>query len=326
MLKMALLIALVSLSDSPAYLPPQAFTEIKAFETRLREQVSFQAVKPPVSSHNPETIKTDASEESNEVQTGIPVNGGTQATVQSGAQGGNEPSWEKIQEARNRARDFAQSSQARIGFALQADDHQVLSWRGSSQYSSNSLIKAVIMTAYLRRGSVKGRSLTGSERQLLGSMIKESDNRAATILIRRTGTPALVSLGDKVGMRSFDPKLSTWGSSKMSPLDATRLMQNMFTHIPARHRQASRHWMSNTVNWQKWGLWEARPEGGRLYAKAGWSGRGRVVHAGQLRCNGQTINLAVFVESSNQAKSIELVERVARRLLMPWRVSGCEEK
>ena len=59
------------------------------------------------------------------------------------------------------------------------------------QYSSASLVKAMLLVAYLDRGDVRRRDLRGSERRLLGPMVRVSDNDAATAIYQRVGVDGL---------------------------------------------------------------------------------------------------------------------------------------
>src|SRR5947209_14674611 len=64
-------------------------------------------------------------------------------------------------------------------------------WRATRTYPSASLLKSMLLVAYLNRASVRGRPLTGSERALLGPMITRSDNTDATAVLGIVGAGGL---------------------------------------------------------------------------------------------------------------------------------------
>src|SRR3954452_6880116 len=58
-------------------------------------------------------------------------------------------------------------------------------------YPSASVVKAMLLVAYLRRPQVRGRDLRASDRALLDPMIRRSDNVAATRVRDRVGNAGL---------------------------------------------------------------------------------------------------------------------------------------
>ena len=66
--------------------------------------------------------------------------------------------------------------------------------REGVQYRSASVVKAMLLVAYLRRADVRGRALRADERALLDPMIRFSDNRAADRVHARSGLAALAAL------------------------------------------------------------------------------------------------------------------------------------
>ena len=62
------------------------------------------------------------------------------------------------------------------------------------QYRSASVVKAMLLVAYLRRSDVRGRGLRADERALLDPMIRFSDNGAADAVHARVGLAALAAL------------------------------------------------------------------------------------------------------------------------------------
>ena len=78
---------------------------------------------------------------------------------------------------------------------------RIYGFRRSVQYSSASLVKAMLLVSYLNRGDVRRRHLHPGERHLLGPMIRASDNDAATAIYARVGTAGLNRLAHRAGER-----------------------------------------------------------------------------------------------------------------------------
>ena len=91
-----------------------------------------------------------------------------------------------------------------VSFSLRTERRH-WSHGGTTTYRSASVVKAMLLVAYLRRGDVRGRRLRGGERALLDPMIRRSDNDAADAVSARVGMLALSALARRTGMRAFLP-------------------------------------------------------------------------------------------------------------------------
>ena len=87
------------------------------------------------------------------------------------------------------ARAWAAQRAGDVSFAVRTE-RRGWSWRGATPYRSASLVKAMLLVAYLRRADVRGRALRAGERALLDPMVRRSDNRAADAIHARVGLPA----------------------------------------------------------------------------------------------------------------------------------------
>ena len=68
---------------------------------------------------------------------------------------------------------------------------------------SASVVKAMLLVAYLRRPEVRRRPLRPGERALLGPMIRRSDNARASQVCNIVGTGGLARLAGRARMRNF---------------------------------------------------------------------------------------------------------------------------
>jgi len=182
---------------------------------------------------------------------------------------------------------------------------------------SASVVKAMLLVAYLRQPDVRHRKLRGAERALLGPMIRRSDNAAASQVCNVVGTGGLARLARRVHMRRFHAT-RPWGLSTIDVADQTRLFLHIDRQIPSRHRRYAMRLLGSIVPAQRWGIARARPRGWALYVKGGWgSGTGWVDHqVALLRRGRRRMAVAILITSSpSHAYGNETLRGVAARLL-----------
>src|SRR5215218_3368386 len=111
------------------------------------------------------------------------------------------------------ARAFAEARRGEVAFAARTRERH-WSHRGDVRYRSASVVKAMLLVAYVRRADVRRRALRADERALLDPMIRVSDNDAADAVYARVGPPALTALAGRAGMRAFYAH-PVWGGSQI---------------------------------------------------------------------------------------------------------------
>ncbi len=99
-------------------------------------------------------------------------------------------------------------------------------FRRGIRYSSASLVKAMLLVAYLDRREVRHRRVRGAERRLLGPMIRASDNDAATAIYDRVGPAGLQRLAHRSGMHRFIPN-PVWGGCQVTARDQARFFSRI---------------------------------------------------------------------------------------------------
>jgi beta-lactamase class A len=182
---------------------------------------------------------------------------------------------------------------------------------------SASVIKAMLLVAYLRRKSVRHRALTRADRRLLSPMIRRSDNAAASRVRQIVGDSGLWGLAARARMRRFRPE-SPWGLSRIDASDQARFFFRIDRFVPRRHRRTALRLLRSIVRSQRWGVGRARPRGWALYFKGGWgSGTGWVDHqVALLRRGRRRLALAILITNSpSHAYGKQTLRGVARRLL-----------
>jgi hypothetical protein len=187
------------------------------------------------------------------------------------------------------ARTYAQSRVGLIAFAVVDERGRLHGYRASAVAPSASVLKAMLLVAYLRKASVRDRSLTDYERGLLGPMIRRSDNNAASTILGLVGSRGVTRLAAVTGMTDFRLVTPIWGLSHITPRDQAHYFHHIDRYVPVRHRHYAMHLLATIVRSQRWGIAQVSPEGWNLYFKSGWgSGTGLVDHQVALLRRGET--------------------------------------
>ncbi len=186
-------------------------------------------------------------------------------------------------------------------------------------FDSASVIKAMLLVAYLRKLAAAHDALDATSRTLLEPMIQLSDNDAATAIWERDGDWRLRALARAAGMTDFSIE-GVWGNAQISAADQARFFFAMEDLIPSRFRHFANHLLSHIVGYESWGIPAvARPRGWTVYFKGGWRGteRGQLVHQiARLRRPRERLAIAVMTDGDpSMSYGIETIEGVAKRLL-----------
>src|SRR5690242_6865794 len=124
-----------------------------------------------------------------------------------------------------------------IAFAVRTPSHKIWAYRPDHQEWSASIVKAMLLVAYVSEPSVASRSLSARERSILRGMITASNNDDAQVIYDQVGNSGLEALAHRVGMTHFATNPSgIWGET----LITSRAQTNFFLHIeeymPSSHR------------------------------------------------------------------------------------------
>jgi hypothetical protein len=194
--------------------------------------------------------------------------------------------------------------------------------RRGVQYSSASLVKAMLLVAYLDRKDVRHRALRRSERGLLGPMIRVSDNDAATAIYGRVGEGGLNRLAHRARMRRFASN-PVWGGCQVTAGDQARFFSRLRSLLPPRHRGYGLGLLHRIVSYERWGIPRGAPSGWRLYFKGGWfrdDDGWRVHQAALLRKGKRRISIAVLTRGSpSLGYGAATIAGVTSRLLRGYR-------
>jgi Beta-lactamase enzyme family len=224
-----------------------------------------------------------------------------------------------------RVREAAQFVQGRTGsasFAVIDERRGVHGYRADVQYSSASLVKAMLLVAYLDRKEVRRRDLRRSERRLLAPMIRLSDNDAASAVYERVGEGGLTRLARRAGMQSFVAN-PVWGGCQVTSRDQARFFLRIRELLPRVHRKYAMSLLRRIVSYERWGIPPATPSGWGIYFKGGWfrdDDGWRVHQAALLRQGGRRIAIAVLTRGGPSLEyGAATITGVTSRLLHGYR-------
>jgi len=172
---------------------------------------------------------------------------------------------------------YARSRVGDIAFAVRTDD-RFWGYRPNHVEWSASVVKAMLMVAYLDRPSVAHRVLNGYDRSLLWPMITESDNNAADEVYVTVGPGALYALAHRIGLASFSTQ-AVWGKTTITASGQTKFFLHIDSYVAPLHRAYAMLLLSSIVPYERWGIGEVAPRGWTVYFKGGWgSGTGLLDH------------------------------------------------
>ena len=215
------------------------------------------------------------------------------------------------------ARAYAQTRPGQVSFAVRTEG-RFFGHATTRAVPSASVLKAMLMVAYLRRPGVRGRKLTARDRALLGPMIRRSDNATASAIFVRVGERGLHAVARAAGMRRFVPAAPIWGNSRVDARDQTRFFLRIDALVPARHRAYAMTLLRTITPSQRWGIGRATPRGWTAYFKGGWgSGTGAVDQQVALMRRGPLrVSVAIMTTGNgSHAAGKQTLRGVATRLL-----------
>jgi hypothetical protein len=217
-----------------------------------------------------------------------------------------------------RARAWAARRRGTISFSVRVGG-RAWGWRERRAVPTASVLKALMLVAYLRQGDVAHRPLRPADRALLAPMIRRSDNVAATRVRDIVTSAGLARLGRVAHLPSLRVA-AIWGLSRLDARDASRFFLELPDLVPARHRAYATWLLAHVVASQRWGIGQIRlPAGWRLLFKGGWgSGTGAVDHQVALltsRCGARVALAAMTTDDGTHAYGQASLRGVFARLL-----------
>lgn len=106
------------------------------------------------------------------------------------------------------ARSYLHDRDGYTAFAVIDSDGRMRGSHLHRTFVSASVVKAMLLVAYLREAAGAHRRLDEEDRELLQPMIHYSDNEAASAVWERVGNPRLRALARRAGMTDFSIEAS----------------------------------------------------------------------------------------------------------------------
>ena len=167
-----------------------------------------------------------------------------------------------------RARRYLAGRAGVTSFAVVGTEGRFYGAHVHRRFVSASVVKAMLLVAYLRLLEHRHRDLDARSRSLLRPMIHVSDNDAATEVWSRVGNPRLRRLARRAGMGDFSIH-GTWPNAMISAGDQAGFFFEMNDLLPRRFRSYANRLLSHITGSQSWGIPAiARPRW-KVYFKGG---------------------------------------------------------
>ena len=217
------------------------------------------------------------------------------------------------------ARGFITSRAGVHSFAVVDSEGRMSGWDIHRTYISASVVKAMLLVAYLRKLHYEDhRGFCCDDQSVLYPMIHVSDNHAATTIWQRVGDGRLYDLAHLAGMHDFSIS-GIWANAHFSASDQARFMFKLDQLLPDEFRGYARWLLANIDPSQSWGIPHvARPYWYVMF-KGGWrsTGLGQLVHQiGRLERPHRMWSMAVLTDGDpSMGYGIGTIEGVTARLV-----------
>jgi hypothetical protein len=212
---------------------------------------------------------------------------------------------------------YVHQRKGEVRFAVRTE-HRLWGYRRTDGVHSLSVVKALLLVAYLDDPRVRSRPLRTGDHRLIDPMIRRSDNAAATRAFDYLGAARVRATARRVGMRRFRLVPGVWGASRIDASDQTRFFLHFEAHVVARHRATALRLLRTVVASQRWGVARVRPDGWQLYFKGGWGeGTDLIEHqVALLRSGAHRVAVAVLTSANpDRAYGEQTLRGVFARLL-----------
>ena len=234
--------------------------------------------------------------------------------------GGRLPSGFPGPNAIAKASSYLSARIGRTAFAVVDSEGRLSGLHVHWQFPTASVVKAMLLTAYLRRLDAMGQHHIDSfSNSFLYPMIHVSDNQAATRCWSIVGDAGLYTVAKAAAMTEFSVS-GPWLTALLSPADQARFFFAMDSLIPREFVGYARFLLSTIEASQSWGIpVVARPLGYQTFFKDGSepTALGQLVHqVDRLEGHGRVFSTAVMTDGDPTMQyGIDTIQGVATALL-----------
>jgi len=212
---------------------------------------------------------------------------------------------------------FLEGRAGRTSFAVVDSSGHVSGLRLHEHFETASVVKVMMLVAYLQRLAAEHRGLGPADTALLYPMIHISDNEAASAVLGIVGERAVERVAGEAGMSDYAAGVGWWAYSQTSAIDQARLLFVLDRLIPPRFYGYARYLMSTIEPSQSWGFPPvARPSWQVFFKTGALPERGLFNEVGRLERGPVTFTIAVLTDGDpSMAYGEQTIEGVAARLL-----------
>jgi Beta-lactamase enzyme family len=216
------------------------------------------------------------------------------------------------------AKTYLRGRSGRTAFAVIDDRGRLSGVHVHRRFHSASVVKSMLLVAYLRHLAEHHEPLDARARELLYPMIHSSDNGAASAVLQIVGTGALDRLAHDADMHDYRPGGLEWGFTEVSAADLARFFLHQDEYIPRRFVGYARWLLSGIEPSESWGIPAVARPRFQVFFKGGWLPEleGLVNQAARLHRGPLTIAIAVLTKDDpSMPYGEQTIEGVTARLL-----------
>ena len=205
----------------------------------------------------------------------------------------------------------------RTSCAVVNSDGQLSGVRIHEHFETASVVKVMMLIAYLQMLSAHHRGLEDADNELLYPMIHISDNDAASAVFAIVGNGALARVARESSMSDYAPGVGWWAYTQTSAADQARLMYALPHLIPPQFYPYARGLLDGIEPSQSWGAPPvARPAWQVFFKTGALPEEGLFNEVARLERPGVTFALAVLTEADpSMGYGEQTIEGVAARLI-----------
>ena len=205
----------------------------------------------------------------------------------------------------------------RTSFAVVDSSGRLTGLNTREHFQTASVIKVMMLVAYLQRLEAHHADLQASDRALLYPMIHESNNEAASAVLGVVGESAVERVAHEAGMNDYAPGVGWWAYSQTSASDQARFFAQLEKLTPRRFYPYERGLMSTIEPEQSWGVPPvARPHWQVFFKTGALPSEGLFNEVARLERPGVTFTVAVFTDGDpSMAYGEQTIEGVGSILL-----------
>ena len=194
-------------------------------------------------------------------------------------------------------------------------------FQSTRAFAMYSTVKVPILLTVLDRAVRQRRSLSSWEQSRISSMIRVSDNNAASALLANVGgARAVESYLRRIGISQTHINPYHWGLSTTTAQDMARLMAKLRTCsvLVPRMCDYALSMMRSVVSSQRWGISAGVPAGSSVAIKNGWypASSGWGINSIGFVANGRK-RYAIAIYTSNDPSmgyGIQTIQQIASRI------------